>query len=99
MALRLACISFARRLYIGLAGLATDQATFHEKLKFRLAMYSLREVCFAPHAVQQRASSCFTLALLLLSRSLFADIGAEQERDIKPASFGKLVSTLLYERR
>lgn len=52
------------KLYIGLAGLATDQATFHEKLKFRLAMYSLRE-----------------------------------ERDIKPASFGKLVSTLLYERR
>ena len=52
------------RLYIGLAGLASDQATFHEKLKFRLAMYNLRE-----------------------------------ERDIKPASFGKLVSTLLYEKR
>ena len=28
----------------GLSGLATDQSTFHEKLKFRLAMYNLREV-------------------------------------------------------
>jgi 20S proteasome subunit beta 3 len=35
-----------------------------EKLKFRIAMYGLRE-----------------------------------ERDIKPASFGKLVSSLLYEKR
>lgn len=52
------------KLYIGLAGLASDQATFYEKLKFRIAMYNLRE-----------------------------------ERDIKPASFGKLVSTLLYEKR
>eukprot|EP00918_Siedleckia_nematoides_P035008 GHVU01076092.1.p1 GENE.GHVU01076092.1~~GHVU01076092.1.p1 ORF type:complete len:194 (-),score=37.64 GHVU01076092.1:62-586(-) len=52
------------RLFIGLAGLATDQQTFYEKLKFRMAMYSLRE-----------------------------------ERDIKPASFGKLVSSLLYEKR
>jgi len=52
------------RLFIGLAGLATDQQTFHEKLKFRMAMYALRE-----------------------------------ERDIKPASFGKLVSSLLYEKR
>eukprot|EP00293_Proteomonas_sulcata_P007586 CAMPEP_0184289438 /NCGR_PEP_ID=MMETSP1049-20130417/1912_1 /TAXON_ID=77928 /ORGANISM="Proteomonas sulcata, Strain CCMP704" /LENGTH=174 /DNA_ID=CAMNT_0026596267 /DNA_START=101 /DNA_END=625 /DNA_ORIENTATION=- len=52
------------KLYIGLAGLATDQATFFEKLKFRMAMYNLRE-----------------------------------ERDIKPSSFGKLVSTLLYEKR
>ena len=54
----------ACRLFIGLAGLATDQQTFYEKLKFRMAMYSLRE-----------------------------------ERDIKPASFGKLVSSLLYEKR
>eukprot|EP00283_Hemiselmis_rufescens_P015021 CAMPEP_0173468582 /NCGR_PEP_ID=MMETSP1357-20121228/76924_1 /TAXON_ID=77926 /ORGANISM="Hemiselmis rufescens, Strain PCC563" /LENGTH=209 /DNA_ID=CAMNT_0014436805 /DNA_START=22 /DNA_END=651 /DNA_ORIENTATION=+ len=52
------------KLYVGLAGLASDQATFYEKLKFRIAMYNLRE-----------------------------------ERDIKPASFGKLVSTLLYEKR
>lgn len=52
------------KLYIGLSGLATDQSTFHEKLKFRLAMYNLRE-----------------------------------ERDIKPAAFGKLVSSLLYEKR
>ena len=52
------------RLFIGLAGLATDQQTFYEKLRFRMAMYSLRE-----------------------------------ERDIKPASFGKLVSSLLYEKR
>jgi len=52
------------KLYVGLAGLASDQATFWEKLKFRIAMYNLRE-----------------------------------ERDIKPASFGKLVSTLLYEKR
>ena len=50
--------------YTGLAGLATDQDTFNEKLKFRIAMYGLRE-----------------------------------ERDIKPASFGKLVSSLLYEKR
>ena len=54
----------ACRLFIGLVGLATDQQTFYEKLKFRMAMYSLRE-----------------------------------ERDIKPASFGKLVSSLLYEKR
>ncbi|EKX31444.1 proteasome subunit beta type 3 [Guillardia theta CCMP2712] len=52
------------QLFIGLAGLATDQQTFYERLKFRLAMYSLRE-----------------------------------ERLIKPASFGKMVSTLLYEKR
>ena len=52
------------KLYIGLTGLASDQSTFFEKLKFRIAMYNLRE-----------------------------------ERDIKPASFGKLVSTLLYEKR
>ena len=51
-------------LFAGLAGLASDQDTFMEKLKFRIAMYSLRE-----------------------------------ERDIKPASFGKLVSSLLYEKR
>ena len=52
------------RLFIGLAGLATDQQTFYEKLRFRMAMYSLRE-----------------------------------EREMKPASFGKLVSSLLYEKR
>ncbi len=55
---------WCNRLFIGLAGLATDQQTFYEKLRFRMAMYSLRE-----------------------------------ERDIKPASFGKLVSSLLYEKR
>ncbi len=46
------------RLYIGLAGLATDQATFHDKLKFRLAMYSLREVRSLRIALIQRAELC-----------------------------------------
>ena len=32
------------KLFIGLSGLATDQSTFCEKIKFRLAMYKLREV-------------------------------------------------------
>eukprot|EP00292_Cryptomonas_paramecium_P015918 CAMPEP_0113675374 /NCGR_PEP_ID=MMETSP0038_2-20120614/7975_1 /TAXON_ID=2898 /ORGANISM="Cryptomonas paramecium" /LENGTH=208 /DNA_ID=CAMNT_0000592131 /DNA_START=26 /DNA_END=652 /DNA_ORIENTATION=- /assembly_acc=CAM_ASM_000170 len=52
------------KLFIGLSGLPTDQSTFFEKLKFRVAMYKLRE-----------------------------------ERDIKPAAFSKLVSSMLYEKR
>ena len=52
------------KLYIGLAGLATDTQTLHERLMFRHNLYKLRE-----------------------------------ERNIKPTTFGHLVSSVLYERR
>jgi 20S proteasome subunit beta 3 len=42
------------KLYIGLSGLATDQSTFQEKIKFRLAMYKLREVMFHVLRIQIR---------------------------------------------
>ncbi len=69
---------------VGLSGLATDQSTFHEKLKFRLAMYNLREVVLRIFCVREREHLWFSW---------------RQERDIKPAAFGKLVSSLLYEKR
>lgn len=52
------------RLFLGLAGLATDAQSLYQKLILRRNMYALRE-----------------------------------ERDIKPSTFGWLVSSLLYERR
>jgi 20S proteasome subunit beta 3 len=52
------------QLFLGLAGLASDAQTLHQRLVFKNNMYKLRE-----------------------------------ERDIKPSTFGKLVSSTLYEKR
>lgn len=52
------------KLFIGLAGLATDVLTFSSTLKFRHSLYKLKE-----------------------------------ERDMKPKTFGHLVSSMLYEKR
>ena len=52
------------KLFVGLAGLATDVQTLHNLLEFRLQLYRLKE-----------------------------------ERDMSPAVFSHLLSTLLYEKR
>jgi 20S proteasome subunit beta 3 len=52
------------KLYVGLAGLATDAQTLQHRLLFRHNLYKLRE-----------------------------------ERDIKPSTFGALLSAMLYEKR
>ena len=96
------------RVFVGLAGLATDVQTLRATLKFKLALYALREERIMKPEVDWRSGNILHAFPRRASRNSFLPVERVEEQlslrganssEMIPQAFSALLSHMLYEKR